>query len=162
MSNERKPHLRAVPIDADEQRVVGHHEPEDPVEHQVEETAEVLGRAEQARDGGGAFAAQPAMVRPRPLGALGATSGTFGTLGDLGTHALATTGAAGAGALIGGVAAGSWRGAGLGAATNVAMLGLVSAVLGGGRLSTGTRIGYGVLGVASAGLVGFLLWRRWR
>ena len=150
----KPPHLRAVPT---------HDEPEEPVEHQVEEIGEAVAQAEQARDGGSPYTPAPApMLRERALGALGATPSTFGTLGDLGTHALATVGAAGSGALVGGVAAGSWRGAGLGAATNVAMLGLVSAALGSGRLSTGVRIGYGVLGVASAGLVGFLLWRRWR
>jgi len=148
-------HLRAVP---------DHDEPTDPVEHQVEEVGEAVARAAQAEQGGSLDPAQPARFVPRrSLASLGSTSSeTFGTLADWGTHALTVTGAAGSGALVGGVAAGSWRGAGLGAASNVAMLGFLSAILGGGRLPTSARISYGVLGVASAAFVGWMLWRRWR
>ena len=63
---------------------------------------------------------------------------------------------------MGGLAAGSWKGAQVGALVNVSLLGLLASTLGGGRLALVPRIFYGVLAVAAGAGAGYLVWRRMR
>lgn len=164
MSDEaRKPHLRAVQHDpgVDEQRVASprrppHHEPVEPVEHSVEETAEALADAAVAREGGSVYRPAPAAIR-----GLGQVA-SFGTASSLGTHVLAILGAAAVGAAIGGLASSSWRGAAIGAGANTSFVGFVAALLGGQRLSTAGRLSYAAVALLAAGGAGFLAWKRRR
>lgn len=164
MSDEaRKPHLRAVQYDpgVDEQRVASprrppHHEPVEPVEHSVEETAEALADAAVAREGGSVYRPAPAAIQ-----GLGQVA-SFGTEPTVWTHVLAVLGACTVGAMIGGLASSSWRGAAIGAGANTSLVGLVAAFLGGQRLSTAGRVGYAAVALLAAGGAGFLLWKRRR
>lgn len=159
MSEEaRKPHLRAVPPARTTEERVAHREPSEPVAHAVEEVSEALGVAEQARDGGSPLPAPPARV----LSGLGSTQEGFGTAPTWLVHVGTTTGAAASGALVGGLSAGSWRGAQIGGLVNVSLVGLAASLLGAGRLGTLPRILYGVLAVAAGAGAGYLVWRRMR
>ena len=81
---------------------------------------------------------------------------------DIGTHAGTVLGSAGVGALVGGAASGSWKGAGIGALANLTVLGLSASLLGAGRLTTLERILYGTLALGAGAGAGYLVWRRMR
>lgn len=156
----RQPHLRAVPAPrADEQRVEAGPS-RSPVAGEVEAIGEALGEAEAARRGGSPSAPPPRALRG--LGAAQSPSEGYGSLPTIVTHAGTVLGSAGVGALVGGAASGSWRGAGIGALANLTVLGLSASLLGAGRLTTLERILYGTLALGAGAGAGYLVWRRMR
>lgn len=163
----RQPHLRAVPAPrADEQRVEAGPS-RSPVAGEVEAIGEALGEAEAARHGGSPSAPAPVRFAPpsralRGLGAAQSPSEGYGSLPTIVTHAGTVLGSAGVGALVGGAASGSWKGAGIGALANLTVLGLSASLLGAGRLTTLERILYGTLALGAGAGAGYLVWRRMR
>lgn len=89
---------------------------------------------------------------PDPVGA--------GVSPALTTHLLAVGGTGVTGAGVGFLASGSLWGAGIGAASQLALLGFSGAVFGAGRMPTMTRALYGALGLGSVLGAGYLVWRR--
>jgi|694.fasta_scaffold17096_6 hypothetical protein len=159
----RTPHLRAVPTPrADEQRVASG-SASSPVAGEVQTIRDVAAEVEAV-----ALHADEATVlaRPRFRSGFGGSAQSpqegFGTIPSVLTHAGVTLGSAAVGGAIGGLAAGSWRGAGIGALANLSILGLSAAVLGSGRLSTTGRILYAVLALGAGAGAGYLVWRRMR
>lgn len=162
----RHPHLRSVPAArANENRVAAprHAEPMDPTDHLVEETAEVLGAAEQARDGGAPTSAPAATVHAGMRG-LGESEGEVAPSivpePTLPEYAVVVGRAMVGGGVVGGLAAGSWEGARIGILTNVALTGVY--VVTRGAYTPKARIVFGVLALVAAGSASYLLWRRMR
>lgn len=78
----------------------------------------------------------------------------------IGMHALALTVVAGGGAATGYIVGGTRRGAVTGSLVHLGLFGLAGAAMGGGRLTTSERIGYGVLGLGATVGVGYLWMQR--
>lgn len=160
----RTPHLRAVPTPrADEQRVSGAASQASPVAGEVEAVDRAVVEAQAALI---AQAEPTVRVVPRRsiqgFGSAQSPEAGFGTRPTLVTHLLTTGGAAGVGAVIGGASSGTLQGAGIGALSNLTVLGVSAALLGTGRLSTLERILYAVLAMGAGAGAGYLVWRRMR
>lgn len=74
----------------------------------------------------------------------------------LGLHALAIGLVSAGGAATGWLAAGTAKGAIIGAGAHLGLYGLAGAMFGAGRLGTAERVVYGLLGLGSVGLVAYL------
>jgi len=163
----RQPHLRAVPAPRAEEQRVEAGSARSPVAGEVEAVGRAVAEAEAAQAGGSPSTPEPVRFAAprralRGLGAAQSPEEGFGTVPSALTHATITLGSAAIGAGIGGLASGSWRGAGIGALANLSVLGLSGALLGAGRLSTLWRILYGVLALGAGAGAGYLVWRRMR
>ncbi len=103
------------------------------------------------------------MKLARAIGAASALAAVSPEVKRLGLHGLALTGAAGGGAAIGYLAAGTKVGALTGALVNVALFGMTGAIFGGaGRLTIEERAFYALVGLGAGGGAGYLYWARRR
>ncbi len=97
------------------------------------------------------------------LGELDASGhGVTVTMPGAGGHVLTVALAAITGAGLGGAAAGNWRGAAIGSAGNLAMVGLVNAIFGKGFTGVGGRVAYGIVGAFGLSAAAWLMVRRSR
>lgn len=119
-----------------------------------------------AQNAGGTPIAPITGVPARPIVQLGNVQaqghGLAVTMPGAGGHVL-TVGLAGAtGAGIGAAASGTWRGAGIGAAANLGIVGAVNAAFGKGFTGTGGRVAYGILGAVGIATATWLIASRSR
>jgi hypothetical protein len=131
------------------------------VDHPQTPPVEVLDPAQAQAQVPQALQAQQPGIEPQPSLQQPQVFVQDDSMNQLMPHIMALAVIGGAGATAGGLAAQSWRGAGIGAGINLALLGILRAVFGvRSGIPSQVRMMYGVAGLAGGVLAGYLSYTR--